>query len=131
MNFMKWKFPAIAWTFILLFLTWYPKLKVPDARFDASDKIAHVMVFVLWGILMCRAASKYEIKRTSYAVRVTIITGTLFAIIDESVQHLIPGRIFSMYDGLANIIGVWLSILVFVYLLQPMKNRLAQKQVRQ
>jgi VanZ family protein len=111
------------WTALLLFLTWYPKVKAPDIGIEAQDKIAHLFVFLLWGLLMCRNLSKYEINRMPSAVKITIIIGTLFAIVDESVQEVIPGRDFSIYDGLANILGVWMSVPIFLYLWLPMKRR--------
>ncbi|MBN1559280.1 VanZ family protein [candidate division KSB1 bacterium] len=125
---IKWTLPLILWTVLLLFLTWYPKVKTPDIGFEAQDKIAHLLVFLLWGLLMCRHRSKYEINRAPSAVKMTIITGTFFAIADELVQGMIPGRDLSIYDGVANIIGVWMSIAVFLYVCLPMKRRFQLKQ---
>ena len=68
---------------------------------------------------MCHAVSKYEIKRVAFAVKITIIAGTLFAAIDEFVQSFIPGRYFTIYDMIANIIGVWLSPIIFIYIIMP------------
>jgi VanZ family protein len=123
LNRTKWTLPLILWTALLLFLTWYPKVKAPDIGIEAQDKIAHLLVFTLWGLLMCRNRSKYEINRMPSAVKTTIIIGTLFAVVDESMQEVIPGRDFSIYDGLANILGVWMSVPIFLYLWLPMKRR--------
>ena len=113
---------------ILLFLTWSPTVEIPDIGIDARDKIAHVLVFGFWGVLMCRSASKYEINRLPYAVKVTIIVGTLFAVIDESMQMIIPGRYCTIYDGLANFIGIWMSVPVFMYVIRPLKQRIELRQ---
>lgn len=121
---MKWQAPLILWTIILLALTWYPRVEIPDLGIDAEDKIAHILVFIIWGVLMSRAVSKYEINKLPFAVKITLITGTLFAIVDESVQALIPGRYFTVYDAIANVLGIWLSGVVFVYILLPMVKRL-------
>ncbi|MBN1464678.1 VanZ family protein [candidate division KSB1 bacterium] len=128
MNWIKWTLPLILWTLLLLFLTWYPKVKTPDIGIEAQDKIAHLLFFLLWGLLMCRSHSKYEINRVPSAVKVTIIVGILFAIVDESMQELIPGRNFSIYDGLANIMGVLMSIPFFLTIWLPRQGRSRIKQ---
>lgn len=127
MNNLKWQSPLVLWTLIILVLTWYPKVEVPDIGIDAEDKIAHIAVFALWGVLLLRAVSKYEINRLSFAVKLTMISGTLFAVIDESVQKMVPGRFFSVYDALANVIGVWLSAVFFTYVVLPLRNRLKRR----
>ncbi|MBN1480351.1 VanZ family protein [candidate division KSB1 bacterium] len=127
MKFVKWELPLILWTCILLALTWYPRVEIPDLGINAEDKIAHIIVFAVWGVLMSRSVSKYEIKQMPFAVKVTILTGTLFAIVDESAQIVIPGRYFTFYDGIANILGIWLSPVVFHYIVLPLKRRFSLK----
>jgi VanZ family protein len=109
----KWPLPLIIWSILLLFLTWYPKIEIPNLGFKAQDKAAHFMVFFILGLLSCRAFSKYEIKRMPDAVRVSLIFGASFGCIDEIVQIWIPGRTFDPLDGLANIIGVLFAVLLF------------------
>jgi VanZ family protein len=128
LNSLKWRVPFIAWTLTLLFLTWYPKVEIPDIGINAEDKIAHIGVFCLWGLLLLRMLTKYEINTPTSAVRMVIIFGTLFGVIDESVQGFIPGRYFTMYDMLANVVGVWISPMVFKFMLLPLVRRIFLKQ---
>ena len=125
---MKWRLPFILWTLTLLFLTWYPKVEIPDIGINAEDKIAHIGVFCLWGLLFLRMLTKYEINTPAFAVRMVIIFGTLFGILDESVQGLIPGRYFTLYDMLANVTGVWISPVVFKFIMRPLVRRIFLKQ---
>ena len=113
----KWMLPLVLWSIVLLFLTWYPKVEMPDLGFEAQDKVAHITVFFILGLLACRAFSKYEIKRMPDAVRVSLIFGIPFGCIDEIVQIWIPGRSFDILDGLANIVGVLFAVLLFSKLL--------------
>jgi len=128
LTFLKWHFPATFWTLIILILTWYPKIEIPDIGIDAEDKIAHIGVFCLWSLLMLRMFSKYEIKRIPGAVKLLIIAGTIFAIADESVQGFVPGRHFSFYDMLANNIGIWLSVPIFKFFVVPVAQRISHNQ---
>lgn len=128
MKFTKWQLPFILWTLTILVLTWYPKVEIPDIGINAEDKIAHMIVFSLWGVLMLRMLSKNEINRFSFAVKLLIISGVVFAVIDESVQAMIPGRFFTIYDMLANVIGVLVSPLLFRFLHLPVVQRFSQTQ---
>lgn len=113
----KWVLPLIIWSILLLFLTWYPKVEMPNLGFEAQDKVAHFFVFFMLGLLACRAFSKYEIKRMPDAVRESLIFGIPFGCINEIVQIWIPGRTFDLLDGLANLIGVLFAVLLFRKLL--------------
>lgn len=122
-QFWRWHAPVVAWAMIILVLTWYPKLEVPDTGLNAQDKVAHLSVFALLGILAIRALTKYEINRLSHAVKVTLLYGTSFAIVDEALQALIPGRSADLFDALANIAGVLVSAIVFRYIVFPIHKR--------
>ncbi len=128
MKFIRWQLPFIIWTLTIVVLTWYPRIEFPDLGIEAEDKIAHIVAFCFWGLLLFRARTKYEIKHLSIAVKLVIFTGICFAVIDESVQSLVPGRYFSLYDMLANVIGVCLSWPVFRYIVVQFAQRYFQQQ---
>ncbi len=121
--FSRWIFPAWLWALFILAVTWYPKLTVPDTGIDAQDKIAHFVVFAILGIFVLRAISKYEINRLSIAVKGTILSCTIFALLDEVGQAFIPGRSADLYDGLANVGGILISTVLFRYILIPLHKR--------
>jgi len=123
LKWIKWELPLFIWTAILLFLTWWPKIEIPDIGLDYKDKVAHVFAFGLLGFLAARARSKYEINHLQNAVKVTLFYCSLFAIFDEAMQGVIPGRVADVWDGLANIIGVFAAVLFFRTVWYPWKNR--------
>ncbi len=110
---MKWRLPLIVWSLILLFLTWYPKIEMPDLGFDAQDKAAHFAAFFVLAFLACRAFSKYEIIRLPRAVKQAVLFSISFAVIDEMVQLWIPGRLFDFVDAAANLAGVAAASITF------------------
>ncbi len=122
MSFVKWELPAVVWAAVLLFLTWWPKIEIPDIGIDYKDKIAHVLTFALLGFLTARAVSKNEINRLPKAVKLTMIYCVLFAIFDEAMQGVIPGRVADVWDGAANVFGIFLSVIVFYYLWFPWRT---------
>jgi len=113
LRFLKWDLPAYLWTALLLYLTWWPQIEIPDIGIDFKDKIAHFFVFGLFGFLIMRARSKEEIKLPLHAVKLTILYCSLFAVFDEVMQGVIPGRVADIGDGLANIAGVILGVIFF------------------
>jgi len=130
-SFIKWQLPALLWAVILLGLTWYPHVEIPDIGLDYKDKIAHIICFGLLALLFCRAVSRFEINRLPKAIKTTLIYCSLFAIIDEWGQSFIPGRFSTFSDGLANLIGVVLAIPFFQLILFPLQQKLNfSKQVK-
>ncbi len=86
-----------------------PKTDVPSA-----DKIVHsIMYFGITGILMLNQTSylREEISRKQmwFAFCFSIGYGTLM----EIIQHFLPWRSGSIYDFIANTLGVMLAIGVF------------------
>ena len=120
---VRWYLPLLLWSMLILILTWYPKIEMPDLGFDAQDKAAHWGVFFIFGILSLRAFSKYEIKRLPTAVFTTVFLGSGFALIDEVVQRWIPGRSFDPLDGLFNLLGVITAVLLFGRMILPFVQR--------
>lgn len=110
---MKWRVPLILWSILLLYLTWSPKVELPDLGFDEQDKAAHFLAFFLLAWLAARNFSKYEIIRLPHAVKRAALFSILFALIDETVQIWIPGRLFDPLDAAANLLGTCSALCAF------------------
>jgi VanZ family protein len=123
LRFLKWELPAYLWSAILLFLTWWPKIEIPDIGIDFKDKIAHLLAFGLFGFLVARARSKEEINQPLHAVKLTMLYCSLFAVFDEVMQGVIPGRDADIGDGLANIAGVILGVIFFRFVWNPRSKK--------
>ena len=105
--------PVAVYVAIIATVSSQPNLRGP-VEFDNSDKIYHVLEYLVLGVLLARAwrASAPDWAPTTLAL-VSISCGILVGTSDEFLQSFIPGRISSALDLLADTIGVVLAQVVF------------------
>jgi VanZ family protein len=111
-QFVQWKLPMVLWGSIILALTSYPKLEIPDIGFNSIDKVAHLGVYFIFGFLLIRALTEGQVQSTRDNVK-TALFGICFAAFDELHQLFIPGRSCDVWDAVADIIGVILGLYIF------------------
>ena len=128
-KFRQYKLPALVWGIIILALTSYPRLEIPDIGFDATDKVAHLGVYLVFGFLLLRAfAEENPLALRTANVR-TLLFGISFAVFDELHQLFIPGRSCDVWDALADIFGVLLGhFLYYAIIVRSMKRSLARSE---
>jgi VanZ family protein len=73
------------------------------------DKVAHVAEYAILTLLVCRAVR----TPTRRALILIAFSCTIYGIIDELHQHLIPGRFPSIWDAAADAIGCALTATVW------------------
>ena len=88
-------------TAVILGALFVPAATVPDVGIDHMDFAVHVVLFGGW---MAAAASEFPRVRLGW---LALVAGAL-ALGTESLQHLSPGRTFSVLDLLADAVGVLL-----------------------
>lgn len=81
---------------------------VPAPTFWGADKILHATEFFLLGSLLVRAAGPSGRSRIAWLV---LGIGALAAAGDEWIQRSVPGRSSSVYDWLADLVGVGIAVL--------------------
>ena len=96
-----------------------PKTDVPSA-----DKIVHtIMYFGITGILMLNQTSylreKISCKQMWFAFLFSVGFGTLM----EIIQHFLPWRSGSVYDFIANTLGVIIAIIVILIVTRYYKSK--------
>lgn len=97
-------FPAIGYAILIFIMSSFPGYKIPNLSLLSYDKVLHLLVFGLFGIFVYRAFKFYfRVKRPYIA---TLITCIPYAALDEIHQLFVPGRQQSLYDFLADVIGV-------------------------
>ena len=100
---------AILWTLAILAACSLPGNELPKIHFDLfePDKIAHFILFFLFGTLWLMATPETQKGR-----RLIIIgLGVLYAVLTEIYQSVIPmGRTADPMDAVANIIGLLAAI---------------------
>lgn len=79
------------------------------------DKVAHFIVFAVLVFLMIIGMSKqysYLLLRRK-AISFSLITGIIYGVLIEIIQHMIPGRAFEFSDIIANTIGCFMGVGLF------------------
>ena len=74
------------------------------------DKVAHFLAFSGLGLLACALAFKLSPTPAIPLLSIPLLLVTLFGIIDEAFQMLIPGRQADLLDLLADICGALFAI---------------------
>jgi hypothetical protein len=108
---MKRKMLAIGWTLLILVLCWMPKSQMPLNEAGPSllpkihaDKIIHGAIFACFAILWRRASGRGS-------ALVIAVSGVALAVITELGQGTaIVGRDADVWDGLADVAGVFLGL---------------------
>lgn len=79
------------------------------------DKFAHMLLYLGFGLLLNRAlsSSKRAILNT-HAVPFALVIGTSYAITDELHQAFVPHRLVSVYDLLADFLGLLLAQVILM-----------------
>lgn len=84
-------------------------------------KIAHFTIYTIVGLLMMGVLTIYH-KEKSFKIRISLIIGVLYAILDEIHQAFIPERTARVTDVIIDACGVILGILLVMTI-----EKLAQK----
>lgn len=109
-NALLWSVTAL-WTIVMLLLLLLPGERITISCANNQDKYAHFLLFMLFSALLVlcgRSAKKvFSIANSSFAM----VLGSGFGIATEILQHVVPGRTSSCFDGLANIAGVVFGII--------------------
>ena len=86
---------------LILIVSLIPGKSLHNIEILSQDKILHFIEYSILGVLGFKAFS--DLKNS---VLLVIFFGTSFGCLNELIQILIPGRTPSLYDSLANLLGV-------------------------
>ena len=105
-----YKILFITWSVILFTLTSIPKLSVPTHQIVNFDKLAHAFVYLIFAWLFILMHKRTDLQQT---LRKLLIIATIVPLADELHQIPIPGRMFSVWDILADLIGFLIIIIIY------------------
>lgn len=106
-GFVRSQLPGICWMAAIFVASCIPGKTLPPLGFKMHDKVAHLIEFGLLGWLLWRAfsgASHAALRRG--AALWTGAVGVGWGVLDEVHQLFVPGREASVYDALADALGV-------------------------
>jgi len=129
---LRW-LAVLAWAGVIWWLITLSPEKMPGIGFiDWEDKVGHVGVFGVWGLLICWAASRpagslHALSRTGVAV-MSMLAGAAYGLLTELYQAGI-GRNADVLDVLANVVGAVLApYLYFSSKLKDLVRRVTAKR---
>lgn len=103
--------PVILVTILILALTSLPKIPAPRRDFSL-DKLAHFVVYFLWGYSLSRVWNLKDLLKRKFALCM-ILSLLLFPAFDELHQFIIPGRNPSLLDWIFDIAGSLIGFSIF------------------
>jgi VanZ family protein len=93
----------VLWIAIIFVLTGYPGLGTPHINEFPIDKIYHVILFFILGI----------IEHKTVKTVIFFVLGVTIILIAEFQQLAIPSRAFEIWDIVAGVIGLCIAYVVF------------------
>ncbi len=122
--FLKYRLPAILWATFIFIGSSIPGKTLPPLRIFSWDKLLHICEFGILGLLLARAFSSWlNTEKTGTLVTFAASTGVLWALLDEVHQMFVPGRDASIYDFLADTLGVIVAQVIFTQIWQRKPHR--------
>lgn len=116
-HFLKYQFPAIGWALLIFIGSSIPSRYIPHHKIFTYDKLIHVTLFLIFGLLVYRAI-ELRIKKDFFSwgrVFFSISVVILYGVLDEMHQGSVPGRTLEIWDAIADTTGGVLAAL-FLYI---------------
>lgn len=109
----------IIWSLVILTLTSIPKLQIPTEHIVSLDKLAHFGVYLIFAWLFIRM---HQTKNPGATLKKLILLSLTVPLFDELHQIPIPGRMFSVWDVIADFIGFLAIIIIYKIKFQTAKK---------
>lgn len=98
--------PLILYLGLIFFISSRPNLKPPGVDFFLMDKMIHFVEYAILGVLLFDGIGRATIRSNFGSFVFLLAVGSSVGALDEIFQSYIPGRMMSIFDYLADTIGV-------------------------
>ncbi len=106
-NLLRYQVPAVLWAALIFVLSSIPSVSLPEFGWLASDKMAHVGVFLVFAGLTYRALRHQQrfplLSQRAFVF--TILFTAVYGALDELHQYFVPGRDSDPVDWIADVAG--------------------------
>ncbi|MBI4811642.1 MAG: VanZ family protein [Ignavibacteriales bacterium] len=122
-HFLRYQFPAIGWALLIFIGSSIPSRYIPSYKVFTYDKLIHISLFLIFGLLVYRAIEP-RIKKDFFSwgrVFFSISVVILYGVLDEMHQGSVPGRTLEIWDAVADTVGGVLAALV-IYIQHRMRR---------
>jgi VanZ family protein len=115
--------PLIAVSIFIFYLSSISQPPIPDFGFDWQDKVLHFIAFFVYGITgIIFSLVNFSLGKIKKTIIIVLFIGSIFGISDELHQYFVPGRDCSLFDWIADVIGILSSLI----LIKPLSNILSK-----
>lgn len=116
-TFLRIHLPVLLYMGSIFILSSIPTLRPPDLGFEPQDKFYHFVFYAPFGYFVARSFSEQLLLPTVRGKYwfYSILFGVVYGISDEIHQYFVPGRIMSVWDMVADGLGVCLGVILFRY----------------
>jgi VanZ family protein len=104
---------VVLYALLIIGLSSIPGQSLPDLKWLSSDKLIHLGEYMIFGFLVAATLVIY-IPEASRLYPGTLLMAGMFAALDEAYQYVIPGRLPSFRDWVADIIGIAIGGLIYL-----------------
>ena len=98
---------------VIFYLSHQPSIEIIPPLFPMQDKALHAVEFFL---LFAAFLLNKDLCRGFHPLPLLFAAGSLWALLDEIHQSYVPGRDCSAGDFLADIVGMVICLLIYLYL---------------
>jgi len=102
-------------SFLVVYLSHQPSLKPPLELFPHQDKLFHMIEFGGLGLALVLNRDIFGTERPRTFM---LVSGAIWAVLDELHQSFVPGRDSSLQDVAADAAGLVIAVLIFFRLFQ-------------
>ncbi len=102
--------PVAIWAAVLFFLSALP-LSGDVSWVPVNDKVIHVGLYGVLGVTLSRARI---LSGAGWPHGLFILVGVLYGVTDEFHQAFVPGRSVSVFDWIADVVGVLMGYTIFL-----------------
>lgn len=114
MNRSWYKLPAILYSILIFVLSSFPLKDFPAVPVAEFDKLIHFIEYAIFGIfLMLAFTNMRSVKVVRSAIVISLIVGICYAGTDEIHQWFVPGRNSSIFDFIADAVGVVIGVILY------------------
>lgn len=101
------KYATIFVSILIIIAVLIPGGDLPDVSVGGFDKVIHIGMFAVWAV-----AVRYDFNSPDFRFLFFFAVGMAFSALTEVLQLLVEGRSFDLYDGVADLFGLGLGLLV-------------------
>lgn len=110
--FIRYHLPALIYALLIFGLSSFSSISTPELGLSFQDKLYHIVEYALFGLLIYRSLGKWK-RLSPHRYSFSFLLGAFWAATDELHQYFVPGRDSSLWDLLADLLGLALVIGVF------------------